>query len=108
MQQESCKSSRFGSRYTLRRVDMNVHQKMTGADRMAGHRARLKARGYELMQYQLPDLNDPKTLADIKRGYAAINGSEDEAVVMAFINSLYDEMMANEPDYDWGPAGPPN
>jgi hypothetical protein len=46
-------------------------------------------------------------MADIKRGYAA-SGSEDEADVIAFINSLHDEMMANEPDYDWGPAGPPS
>ncbi len=86
---------------------MGVHEGMTGAQRLAKHRVALRAKGYKLKQYWLPDLSDPKILADIKRGIAAINATEDEADVMAFINSHYDEVMANEPDYDWGPAGPP-
>lgn len=86
---------------------MGVHERMTGAERVAKRRATLRARGLKLKQFWVPDLSNPKALADIRRGIAAINDSEDEADVMAYINSLYDEVMANEPDYDWGPAGPP-
>jgi Protein of unknown function (DUF3018) len=86
---------------------MNAPARMTGAERMAKHRANLRAKGYKLKQYWLPDLNDPKMQADIKRGIAAINASEDEAEVMAFAALNFEEIMANEPDYDWGPAGPP-
>lgn len=86
---------------------MGLHEKMTGAQRVAKRRAALRAKGLKLKQYWVPDLSDPKVLADLQRGMAEINHSKDEAEHMAFIGSLYDEVMADEPDYDWGPGGPP-
>lgn len=86
---------------------MGVHERMTGAERVAKRRAALRAKGFKLKQFWVPDLSDPKILADIQRGIAAINRSEDEADLMAFIASNYEEVMANEPDYNWGLAGPP-
>ena len=87
---------------------MGIHEKMTGAERVAKRRAALRARGLRLKQLWVPDLNDPKVLADIERGVAAINLSEDEAEVMAFCEANYAELMASEPDYNWGPDGPPD
>ena len=87
---------------------MGIHEKMTGAERVAKRRAALRARGLRLKQLWVPDLNDPKVLADIERGVTAINLSEDEAEVMAFCEANYEELMASEPDYNWGPDGPPD
>ena len=86
---------------------MGIHQNLTGAQRVAKRRAALRAQGFKLKQFWVPDVNDPKVQADIRRGVAAINASKDESEVMAYIASAYEELMADEPDYDWGPDGPP-
>ena len=86
---------------------MGVHQKMTGAERVAKRRAALRAKGFKLKQFWVPDVNTPQMLADIQRGVAAINRSSDEAEIMEWVESTYEEVMAGEPDYDWGPDGPP-
>ena len=87
---------------------MGIQQKMTGAERVAKRRAALRARGLKLKQFWVPDLSNPKVLADIQRGMAAIRNSKEEAEVMEWLDANYDEVMANEPDYDWGPEGPPD
>jgi Protein of unknown function (DUF3018) len=86
---------------------MGVHQKMTGAERVAKRRAALRAKGFKLKQFWVPDVNAPQMLADIQRGVAAINRSGDGAEIMEWLDANYDEVMAGEPDYDWGPDGPP-
>ena len=86
---------------------MGVHETMTGAQRVAKRRAALRAKGFKLRQFWLPDLSNPEVLADIQRGMAAIRNSKEEAEVMEWLEANYDEVMANEPDYDWGPEGLP-
>lgn len=86
---------------------MGVHETMTGAQRVAKRRAALRAKGFKLRQFWLPDLSNPKVLAELQRGMAAIRNSKEEAEVMEWLEANYDEVMANEPDYDWGPEGPP-
>ena len=86
---------------------MGVHEKMTGAQRVAKRRATLRAKGFKLKQIWVPDLNDPKVLEGIRRSVEIIRADKDEQEVMERIGSLHDEVMADEPDYDWGPQGPP-
>lgn len=87
---------------------MGVHETMTGAQRVAKRRAALRAKGFKLRQFWLPDLSNPEVLAELQRGMAAIRNSKEEAEVMEWLEANYDEVMANEPDYDWGPEGPPD
>ena len=87
---------------------MGVHETMTGAQRVAKRRAALRAKGFKLRQFWLPDLSNPEVLAELQRGMATIRNSKEEAEVMEWLDANYDEVMANEPDYDWGPEGPPD
>ena len=87
---------------------MGVHQNLTGAQRVAKRRAALRAQGLRPKQTWVPDVRDPKVLEGIRRSVAIIRADKDENDVMAMLASLYDEVMAGEPDYDWGPNGPPS
>lgn len=86
---------------------MGKHETLTGAQRVARRRAALRAQGLRLRQFWVPDLRDPKVRAEIAQGIAAINASKEEAEHLAWLDTNYDEVMADEPDYDWGPNGPP-
>ena len=86
---------------------MGVHENLSGAERTARYRAAKRAQGLRLRQIWVPDLSDPKVIAGIARGIAAINASKDEAEYNCWLDSNFDELMADEPDYDWGPNGPP-
>ena len=86
---------------------MGVHENLTGAQRAARYRAAKRAQGLRLKQIWVPDLRDPKVRDAIERGIAAINASKDEAEYNRWLDSNFDELMADEPDYDWGPNGPP-
>ena len=86
---------------------MGVHENLTGAQRAARYRAAKRAQGLRLKQIWVPDLRDPKVSDAIERGIAAINASKDEAEYNRWLDSNFDDLMADEPDYDWGPNGPP-
>lgn len=85
---------------------MGVHENLTGAQRAARYRAAKRAQGLKLKQIWVPDLNDPKVLAGIKREIAAINASKEEAEYNRWLDRNYDELMADEPPYDWGDKEP--
>ncbi len=86
---------------------MGVHENLTGAQRAARYRAAKRAQGLRLKQVWVPDLRDPKVLAQIERGIAAINACKEEAEYNRWLDANFDELMADEPDYDWGPESPP-
>lgn len=86
---------------------MGKHEAFTGAQRVAKRREALRAQGLRPKQIWVPDLRDPKMLAEIKREVASINKSEDEASVMAWIEANNAELLDSLPPYDWGEAGPP-
>jgi hypothetical protein len=86
---------------------MGQHEVFTGAQRVARRRATLRAQGLRPKQFWVPDVRDPKVLEGIRRSVAIIRADPDENEVMAWIGSLYGEVMADEPDYDWGQQGPP-
>ena len=81
---------------------MGVHQNLTGAERAARYRAAKRAQGLRLKQFWVPDLRDPEVREGIKREVAAINASKEEADYTRWLGANYDELMADEPDYDWG------
>jgi Protein of unknown function (DUF3018) len=51
---------------------MGVHERMTGAERVAKRRAALRASGLRPRQIWLPDLRDPKVRADVRADAAAL------------------------------------
>ncbi len=85
---------------------MGVHENLTGAQRAARYRAAKRAQGLRLKQIWVPDLRDPKVLAGIKREIAEINASKEEAEYNRWLGQNYDELMADEPPYDWGGKEP--
>ena len=90
-----------------RRSAKGVHASLTGAQRVAKRREALRAQGLRPKQSWVPDVRDPQVLEGIRRSVAIICAQKDENEVMSMIASLHDEAMADEPDYDWGPDGPP-
>ena len=86
---------------------MGMHQNLTGAQRAARYRAAKRAQGLRLKQFWLPDLRDPAVRAAFAQEAVEINRRDDEDDVMAWLEFAHDDLLANEPDYDWGPGGPP-
>lgn len=86
---------------------MGRHIALTGAQRVAKRRATLRAQGLRARQFWLPDLRDPRVQAQIQQSVAAINKSREEAALLDWLETNLAEVMADEPDYDWGPDGPP-
>lgn len=86
---------------------MGVHQTLTGAQRAARYRAAKRAQGLRLKQIWVPDLRDPGVRDRFRSEGAEINRRDDEDDVMAWLESAQDDVWADEPDYDWGPNGPP-
>ncbi len=85
---------------------MGVHERLTGAERTARYRAAKRAQGLRLKQIWLPDLSHPAMQARIDRGIAALNSSKEEAAINRWLDSNFDELMADEPPYDWGGKSP--
>lgn len=55
------------------------------------HRARLRKQGLRPIQIWVPDVNNPRVLAELRRQMRAIARSEQEKDDLAFIDSLYEE-----------------
>ena len=87
---------------------MGIHQNLTGAQRTARYRAAKRAQGLRLRQFWVPDLSDPKVQEQIRREVEEINRRDRESGIMDYLESIRAEVWANEPDYDWGPDGPPD
>ncbi len=78
---------------------MGVHENLTGAQRAARYRAAKRAQGLRLKQIWVPDLRDPKVLADIKREVEEINRRDRKSGIMAEIEAMGDELLASLPPY---------
>jgi len=82
---------------------MGKHQPLTGRERVARHRAALRAQGLRPKQIWVPDTRAPGFWEGIQREMAAIAASESERDDQAFIDSIseWDEL----PPYDAPLAG---
>ena len=86
---------------------MGVHENLTGAQRAARFRAAKRAQGLRPRQFWLPDLRDPAVRVAFAQEAVEINRRDRADGTMEYLESLTDEIMGREPDYDWGPDGPP-
>ncbi|NJS15106.1 MAG: antitoxin MazE family protein [Sphingopyxis sp.] len=86
---------------------MGVHERMTGAERVAKRRAALRATGLRPRQFWLPDLANPTVQAKLANEARHIHRLDAASDVGAFLESIRAETWADERDYDWGPDGPP-
>ena len=78
-------------RYVVKRVDL----------------ARLGVKRRPLRWF--PDYQDKQMHALLQRDIAALNEYDKRhPELMAELEAMSAEVMANEPDYDWGPEGPPS
>ncbi|MGE0120142.1 MAG: antitoxin MazE-like protein [Dongiaceae bacterium] len=73
---------------------------MTGADRVAKHRAALKAKGMRLVQIWVPDPDNPNFIKEARRemrllAKAAGDPASDEARVLRELDAAFDEMMVD-------------
>jgi hypothetical protein len=74
-------------------------RKPTVAQRVAKHRAALKAKGMRLVQIWVPDPDNPNFIKEARRemrllAKAAADPTSDEAQVMRELDAAFDEMTA--------------
>ena len=89
---------------------MGVHENLTGAERVAKRRAALRAQGLRPKQIWLPDLRDPKVLAEIRADAAALAAQSHRwNDLLDDIEDMEAEVLDDLPPYDWGndPRGDP-
>ena len=70
---------------------MGKHEKISGRERSARYREKMRAKGYRLKQFWLPDVTSPEFIAQASADARAVAASEDSADAQAFINSILDE-----------------
>ena len=62
----------------------------TPAQRMASRRERLRAQGLRPVQHWVPDLRDPKVLAEIRREAAMLSRHPEDAVIDDWLDKIRD------------------
>jgi hypothetical protein len=107
-----------GSRGRLVKVKGVVFRKraVAGEDSAAQatqrYRDRMRSQGMKLVQLWVPDPEAPGYRQECQRqsaliAKAAADATTDEAAMNRALAAHADEVLAGEPDYDWGPEGPP-
>lgn len=77
----------------------------TSRDRVKAYRERQRAKGLRPVTLWLPDLDDPKVRAEIRRQCALVGRGEDEREAQAWLDSLHDDyvrMLDDEEGCDGG------
>lgn len=69
---------------------MGKHEPLTGAERAARYRAKMRARGLRPRVFWLPDTSDPAWRAEAARQSRLAAESEYEAEEQAFVDSITD------------------
>ena len=62
----------------------------TPRERMASRRERLRAQGLRPVQHWVPDLRDPKVLADIRREGAMLSKHPEDAAIDDWLDTIRD------------------
>lgn len=89
---------------------MGVHKTITGAQRVAKRRAALRSQGLRPKQIWLPDLRDPKVLAEVRADAAALAAQAHRwNDLLSDVEDMTAEVLDALPPYDWGddPRGTP-
>ncbi|MDX2144347.1 MAG: antitoxin MazE-like protein [Rhodospirillaceae bacterium] len=64
----------------------------TAAEKMRAFRARMRAKGFKLVQTWVPDTNDPAFIARVRRDVEALRGTPGEREAIAFIEAAAEDM----------------
>lgn len=67
----------------------------SSASKVRQHREKLRRQGLRPVQMWLPDVNDPKFIAEARRQARAIAQSPQEKEELAFIDSIFEENLRN-------------
>lgn len=82
-------------------------KKTTSAARTRAWRARMRAQGLKPITIWTFDVNDPAFRARLAEDLRRLGKGDDEQRVLDEMEEHFAAAMADEPDYDWGPKGPP-
>ena len=79
---------------------------------VARHRTNMRRQGMKLVQFWVPDPDAPGYAEECRRqsaiaAKAAADRRSGEAQTLRELEAWAGELLAGEPDYDWGPEGPP-
>ena len=81
---------------------MGEHQPNSSAARVAKHRAAMKAQGFRLKQFWVPDMRDPALQARLREESRIIAARvDDEKEVMGWVDAVTEGVWDDEPDYKW-------
>ena len=67
---------------------MTKHEKIDGRTRVANHRAAMRAKGYRLKQFWVPDTRTPEFQETARREALAIANSPYEAEEQAWVDEI--------------------
>jgi hypothetical protein len=73
----------------LKRKSKTRHPK-SAKERMSARRKRLRAQGLRPVQYWVPDLRDPRVLADLRRQGRLLARHPENDRIDAWIEAVYD------------------
>jgi hypothetical protein len=65
-------------------------QSKPARERMSARRKRLRAQGLRLVQHWVPDLRNPRVLADLRRQGRLLAQHPENAEIDAWIEAVYD------------------
>lgn len=65
---------------------------MTASEKMRAYRARMRAKGFKLVQNWVPNINDPAFIARVQRDIAAVRNTPGEREAIEFLDTLAADM----------------
>jgi DNA-binding LacI/PurR family transcriptional regulator len=77
---------------------MGKQEKLTGRERAARYRASMRAKGFRLKQFWVPDVRTPEFKAEARRQSLLVANSPHEAEHQAWVDSVTD--WESLPPYD--------
>jgi phage terminase small subunit len=87
---------------------MTKHEKLDGKTRVSRHRAAMRAKGYRLKQYWVPDTRTPEFREMTRKACEAINASRHNSDELAWAQAMAAEMWDDLPPYDAPLPGDPD
>ena len=79
----------------------------TAAERMRDYRERMRQKGFRQKTTWVLDTGNPEVIDYYRRSALAIAADvSEEAEVMAWLEAAQEELLKDEPPYDWGDGAP--
>lgn len=81
--------------------------KTSSAERTRAWRQRMRAQGLKPVTIWTVDVNDPLFRARLAEDLKRWGKGRDDRSALDEMEEHFAAVMADEPEYDWGPEGPP-